>query len=1017
MSDADPFETQRDVVVPLAVELDAAGFENAEEIGRGGFGVVYRCRESELDRTVAVKVLLAHSDEDNEQRFFREQRAMGRLTGHPHIVTALHTGTTGSGHPYLVMPYHRQDSLDAMIRRRGPLSVEQGLTLGIKLAGALATAHRFGIVHRDIKPTNILLTDYGEPALTDFGIAHVSGAFETATGIITGSPAYTAPEVLAGRAPTPVSDVYGLGATLFSAVTGHAAFERRSGEQLVAQFLRITTAPIPDPREHGIPDDFSSVIERTMSAAPQDRPSAVELGEELQQIEARLGFATTEMVLYPDSDTAPGLHTRPRQSGPRAAPSADVVDGNLPAELTSFVGRRRELTAAGNLLRKFRLVTLTGMGGTGKTRLALRVAAHEHREYRDGVWLVELGELRDQSLLSDIVAAALGLRDQSARPAADTLVDYLRPRELLLVLDNCEHVVRDVAQLAGHLLQTCRSLRILATSREALAIDGEAVLRLPPLSLPDTERMTSVRDLDGFDAITLFIERAKVAVPDFTVTESNTAAIVGICQRLDGLPLPIELAAARIRALSPDQILDRLTDRYTLLTGGARTAPTRQQTLRLCIDWSYDLCTALERAVWARLSVFAGSFTLDAAETVCGYDMNDSDLLDVMTSLLDKSIVIREESGPVVRFRLLETIRSYGRLKTEEVGNHDELLIRHRDWCRDLAADAETNWISARQLDWIARLDREQPNLRAALNLCVSSSPEVGLRIANALFEFWNARSMFGEGRYWFDRLLNAHDGQPGRERAKALFANTQLANMQGDRPTAQNLVRQGRILTDRVNDPTISSYVTLAEGMHAMFTGDLPQACEDLERAAGFFTEEIDLSARVEALMMLGLAYTWQGDTAHAISKFDDVLTITRTRGESVLQGYALWAIGLALWRQHSTHDAIARLKESLRLAHSAVDQVGVTACLEALAWIAAEQDDGHRAAILLGAADALSRAVGSSSVYLPNLLDDHDACERSTRRILDPQAFTVALREGEALTFDEAVAYALDEEPESDK
>ena len=266
MANGDPLETQRDVASAVVAELTTAGFTEVHEIGRGGFGLVYRCGQPSLDRTVAVKVLTANLDEDNRARFFREQRAMGRLTGHPNIANVLHIGTTTSGRPYIVMQYHSHGSLDTRIRRHGRLELDEALRFGVKLAGALETAHRLGILHRDVKPGNILITDYDEPALTDFGIAHFAGGFETSTGILTGSPAFTAPEVLEGEEPpSAASDIYSLGATLFSAVTGHAAFERHSGEQIVAQFIRITTQPVPDLREQGIPDDVSAAIEHAMS--------------------------------------------------------------------------------------------------------------------------------------------------------------------------------------------------------------------------------------------------------------------------------------------------------------------------------------------------------------------------------------------------------------------------------------------------------------------------------------------------------------------------------------------------------------------------------------------------------------------------------------------------------------------------------------------------------------------------------------------------------------------------------
>ncbi|AWK71120.1 protein kinase [Rhodococcus oxybenzonivorans] len=1008
MADLDPLATQRAVTSSLTAELEAAGFEDAVEIGRGGFGVVYRCRQPALDRSVAVKVLTADLDDENRERFLREQRAMGRLTGHPNIVNVLGVGTTSSGRPYLVMPYYAQDSLDAMIRRQGPLSLEQVLRLGVKVAASLETAHRIGIVHRDVKPTNILLTDYGEPALTDFGIAHITGGFETATGVVTGSPAFTAPEVLAGRSPSPAADIYSLGATLFCAATGHAAVERRRGEQVVAQFIRLRSEPIPNLREQGLPGDVSAAIEQAMSAVSH-RPSAAGLGEQLQEAQSRHGFQVDDMALQSRTGERPGLYASSRSARPSAMNREDDRLGNLPAELTSFVGRRRELVETKTLLSQSRLVTLTGIGGAGKTRLALRVAAQARREFPDGVWLVELGELRDGSLLIDVVSGALGLRDQSARRVQDVLVDFLGSKQLLMVLDNCEQVVDAVAKMAETLLRTCPKLQILATSREALAVGGESVLRVPPLPVPDTDRSTSREGLSNSEAVTLFVERARTAVPGFTLTEENQAAVAGICRRLDGLPLPIELAAARLRMMSAEQILQRLSDRYALLTGGARSASTRQQTLRLCVDWSYDLCTPLEKVGWARLSVFAGSFELDAAEAICGYDLTSPSLLDVVTSLLDKSILIREGSADGVRFRLLETLRSYGREKAQASGHYDDLRTRHRNWYQQLVIDAADDWISPRQLEWIDRLEREKSNLREAMQFCASADPATGLRIADALLDFWNTRSMFREGRYWLDRLLEGADKQPTPERVKALYANSLLAETQGDVMRANELVEEARRLGNQGTDPRMSSYVTFADGLNAMFNGDIARACSLLEVSVTDFAEQKDLTVQIKAMTLLGLAYESRGDIEKAISCFEGVLAITRSRGESVHQAYALWSLGVALWRQGDLHRSAMQLQQALRLAQLANNQVSAGACLETLAWIASGEEDFHRAAVLMGATETLSRAVGGSSVYLPKLLEYHNDCEQNTRRALGTKAFDAAREEGNALLFDDAIDYAL--------
>lgn len=1017
----DPRETQRDVTLNITSELEAVGFQNAQEIGRGGFGLVYRCGQPALDRSVAVKVLTADLDDENRARFFREQRAMGRLTGHPNIVSILQVGTTASGRPYIVMPYHPQESLEAAIRSHGPLDFAEALRLGVKMAGALETAHRLEILHRDVKPANILLTDYAEPALTDFGIARISGGFETGTGTVTGSPAFTAPEVLRGDPPSLASDIYSLGATLFCAITGHAAFERHSGEQVVAQFLRITTQPVPDLREHGIPDAICAVIERAMASDPTDRPrSAAALGEEIRELQHQLGYPIDDMALQAnpqavknskmpaDRDAGDSRKPHPR------TPSRNA-NGNLPLELTSFVGRRNELAEVKKLLSTARLVTLTGIGGVGKTRLALRAAAEARRAFADGVWLVELGELRDESLLADVVASALGLRDQSTRPIEDLLVEFVAARRLLLILDNCEQVVDAAAALVETLLRACPGLHVLATSREILDISGEAVLRVPPLTVPDAQRDPSLRGLPSYDAVTLFAERAAAADSTFELTEDNRISVAKICQRLDGLPLPLELAAARLRAMSVDQVLERLTDKYEILSRSGRDVPTRQQTLRLCVDWSYELCSPREQAVWARLSIFAGSFELDAAEQICGKTVESGEFIDTIASLVDKSIVISETLASVVRFRLLETIRDYGREKLHAAEEYEALSVQHCAWYRQLAIDAEADWISPRQVGWISRLGRERPNLRAAMEFSLSDAgdPDVGLSIATALFMFWSSGGLFNEGRYWLGRILAHQTGEPTAERVKALYANSVLAEVQGDLSASHALVEEGQAMADELTDPMARALIAHAEGLLALFNEDLDRACLFLEQAVAVFGDQVELALQVGATYTLGWAHEMRGDTHRAIECYERVLATTKSHGESVYRSYALWALGVAVWRQGDNARATMVLEESLQIAHRVDDPLTAATCLETLAWIACSNHDPSRAATLMAAAEALVQSVGSSTVIFPNLSHHHDHCERAVRRALGERTFNSALRKGGNLDFAASVAYALGQRP----
>ncbi|MFC0449913.1 protein kinase domain-containing protein [Rhodococcus jostii] len=1041
MAELNSIGSRRDITLAAASELAAAGFEDPIEIGHGGFGVVYRCRQPSLRRTVAVKVLTSLLDPENLERFLREQQAMGRLSEHPNIVTILQAGATSSGLPYIVMPYHPQDSLDVRIRQDGPLGWDDTLHLGVKVAGALETAHRRDVLHRDVKPANILLTEYDEPQLTDFGIAHMAGAFETTAGTITGSPAFTAPEVLAGQSPSPASDIYGLGATLFCALTGHAPFERRSGERVVAQFLRITTEPLPDLREQDVPDDVSAAIESAMARDPNDRPpTAAAFGDQLRAAERHHDCRVDDMAVPASNNTArtdqptmaspagrPTEHSQvPRTSTLNASTTPPARDGpfvsgkrrrsgNLPLELTSFVGRRHERAEAKKMLSAYRLVTLTGIGGVGKTRLALRVATDSRRAFPEGVWLVELGEVRDTMLVTSAVFAALGLREQSADPPLTLLADYLADRRLLLVLDNCEHLVKEVASMVESLLRSCPGLRVLATSREPLGIGGEVSMRVPPLAVPDVDRSTSVGGLPRYEAVALFTERAATAVPGFDLTEDNQRVVAEICQRLDGLPLPIELAAVRLRAMSAQQILDRLTDRYRLLSVGNRGAPSRQQTLRLCIDWSYELCTPREQQLWAQCSVFAGSFELDAAEAICANDLPSADMLDVVASLVDKSILIREEPGAVVRYRLLETLRDYGREKLQTSGEYEVFRRRHRDWYEQLVQQAEAEWISPHQLEWIARLEREQPNLRDTLRFCLDDPREadVGLRIAGALFPFWLSRGLHSEGRLWLDRLLAVDDGQSSAYRVKALYADSVLAGTQGDVVAGRALLAEGDDVADQPGTSSQSALSGYAAGCMALFSGDPSRAVADYKRALTAPQEDGNPLRRIASLFGLGLAYGLLGDTVGAISCHEEILAVTERRGETVYRGRSSLAAGLALWAKGEADRATALLEQGVRLTRPVDDPAGAARCLQTLAWIEADQHHEARAAVLLGAAEGWWRSMGGPTVSFPDMLVYQEECERRTRRALGEREFKKNFHHGNALIYEDAVAYALGKKP----
>jgi non-specific serine/threonine protein kinase len=695
--------------------------------------------------------------------------------------------------------------------------------------------------------------------------------------------------------------------------------------------------------------------------------------------------------------------------------AASVIDrrvGNLPADVTSFVGRRRELADVKRLLSIARLVTLTGMGGVGKTRLALRLAADLHRGFADGVWLVELAGLQDAPLVPQTVAAALGVQDRAASRPLQTLSDFLADRQLLLVLDNCEHLVQACAVLADALLRSCPGVRIIATSRQPLGIAGEQVLAVPPLSVPGLTESRSPGGIAQYGAVSLFVARAAAVRPAFAIDSSNQSTVAQICRRLDGIPLAIELAVGRLRALSLDQLLGRLDDRYRLLTGGSRTALPRQQTLRALIDWSFELCSASEQLSWARLSVFAEGFDLAGAEWVCsGGDIAIDDVLDLLSALVDKSIVIAEERDGSVRYQLSETLREYGRDRLAEL-DQTTVRARHRDWCRDLIERAEAGWFGPNQVELFARLRLEHANLRAALSFCLTESGEsdIGLAMAGALRFYWLMTGMLVEGRHWIDGLL-AVPGNTGPVRLKALHVDAHLAIVLNDLPAARLLLDEAQTLASQLEDPSGSAYVTQVRGLASLFQGDPAGATVLLQRAGEEHRAIGDQAAAAYDQIQLALASVLLGDDRKAVGLIEDSLAATEGRRESWITSLALFALGVEACREGDHQRAASAERRSIRLRLPLYDRRNIGLNFEVLAWSAAAEGEGDRAARLFGAAQAVQQAVGTSLAALGHLARLHDHYEPVARRAIGDAAFERSRDRGLQLGFNEAVAYALGE------
>jgi serine/threonine-protein kinase PknK len=983
----DLFATQHDVGSGIASELSAAGFEDAREIGRGGYGVVYRCRQVALKRVVAVKVLTVKRDEDRA-RFVREQQAMAQLTGHPNIVPVLQVGETALGRPFLVMPYCAQGCIQQRIARLGVLEVAEVLRLGVKMAGALACAHQAQIVHRDIKPANILYTDYGEPALGDFGIARTADGFETATGVLAGSPAFIAPEILSGEGPGAASDVYGLAASLFAGLTGHAAFERHAGEGVIAQFMRIAKEPMPDLREYSIPEEAAAVVDRAMARNPADRPSALELGELIQQAQSRLGLSVAEMTLQ---DSQEGDRS-PRRS---VAPAPESTGGGrMPSRVASFVGRDTELAQLQELLSASRLVTLIGVGGVGKTTLAAHVAAELGRRFSDGVWWVELAELREGTLLTQVVAAALGVRDQMGRALREALVEFLGQRQTLVILDNCEHLIGDVAKLAEALLWDCPRLQILATSREVIDIEGEAVLRLDPLSCPTLDDDPTLRTLAGYEAVQLFVHRARAAMPGFELDAHNATAIARCCARVEGLPLAIELAAARMRAMSAEEIAEQLSDRFGLLSHGRRGALSRRQSLAACVEWSYALCAPCEQRLWCQLSVLAASFDLPTARDICGEDVPAGEFLDLLCALVDKSILIRTEHHGVARFRLLETLRDYGNGRLTD-SERLRLSRRHACWYHRLLADAEAQWFGPQQLQWVLRLTREMPNIREALQFSLTDCPATAVDMTAGLRWFWVNHAMLSEGCQWANRALAAIAAEPSVQRIRALFTAAHLTIQHGDMVTAVNWFAEARKHLEVVDDPVTRGRMNFTDGYTALLTGDVDRARHCVQQGMAA-TDDFEVQANsIGAMSWLDLI---SGDAHGALGWSEKYLALAESRDEWAVRAVAMGSTAAAHWRLGHLQLAEQLLQQAFQLSLQVNDTFALTNGLEILAWITESLHRPRQAVVLMAAAAEISRANGAplASSFVGGF---HAECERRIREQLSPEEFQNAWNEGATL------------------
>jgi predicted ATPase/DNA-binding CsgD family transcriptional regulator len=679
---------------------------------------------------------------------------------------------------------------------------------------------------------------------------------------------------------------------------------------------------------------------------------------------------------------------------------------NLPAEVTRFIGRRRELPAIAGAIERHRLVTLRGAGGVGKTRLALRVAADLRMSFTDGCWLVQLSPLQAPGLLARTVSETLGLPDEAAGDAPQVLARNLAERELLLLLDTCEHLTEACAELAALLLAAAPGLRILATSRSPLGLPDEHTVLITPLDLPAADDATAAHA----DAVTLFVDRARATAPDFALSRENTAAVAELCRRLDGIPLALELAAVRLRGMPVEEILARLSDRFRVL-GAARTSTDRHRTLRAAVSWSYELCTPAEQKLWAELSVFPGGFGLAAAEYVCGPGTGET-----LRRLTDKSVIQFSPAAAAEgdRYQLLDTMREFGAELLNAAGGAAAARVRarHRDYYLGLAERAAAGSMTAGQTAWLARLDAETANLRVALDFSFTThgGAPAGLRMMRRLLPYWLMTGQFTEGRRWHDLAFTV--APQSRDDAWAVFGAAVLAVQQGDFATGGPLLTRATSLAAARGDDDLPAHVTDARGMLAFYSGDLTAAQAEFEAAlaiderAGFGDPTALVTySRLASVCLL----TFELD--RAVKLCEECIRRCDELGEQWARGTALWTRGAARWLSGDNAAAIEDALACLRIKERLGDLHTIAMSFDLLSLCLVATGDVERAAVLHGASEKLWTLLNAPVLMGPAYAEIRKSSADTARGALGEERFDALVGQGYAVSLSVALAVARGE------
>ena len=952
-------------------------------------GEVYAAEDTVLKRKVAVKILPDEVAKDplRAERFQQEAKSIAALN-HPNIVT-IHSLEEDAGVHFLTMELVEGRTLGELISASG-MDVPAFLRLSVPMAEALTAAHEKKVVHRDLKPANIMVTGEGRIKILDFGLAKLfregsdpdvsvlETQAQTEAGIIMGTVPYMSPEQVQGRKLDHRSDIFSLGIIFYEMIAGQRPFQGNSSADMISSILRDTPNPVR-------PDEIERIVRQCLMKNPDERyQTAREIYNDLR--------ALMETVL-----------------SSRSTAVTKTPSHNIPALLTKFVGRERELNELTALLATSRLVTITGVGGAGKTRLSMEAAIRSLKNFSDGIWQVNLAPVQTSDLIESALAAVLEVTEESNRPLLESVVSSLQNKNMLLLFDSCEHVLDEAAGVIETILRSVPGVRVLATSRESLNVDGEKVWIVPSLSLPDSEDGLSVENASQFDSVQLFLERAVASDPRFRLTDSNLDSVVNICRRLDGIPLAIELAAVRIKAMSVNEIHKRLDDCFKILSSGSRASLQRHQTLRAAVDWSYDLLDRAERILFCRLACFSGGFDLEAAESVCrGVEISADDILEHLARLVDKSLVVLERNEEEnVRYRLLEPLRQYAIEKLGDGNEEGTLRLQHYEYFVNLADRAYRERIELSTY-WLERLEREHDNLRMALRWASENSEDGGLRLAGALAWFWHLHSHFTEGRQNLRRFLNRNQNRTF-ELARVLWGASTLALHQGENQEARRFAEETVSIWRELGDKKELALALESIGWSVWFGGDYQAAYDAFEEALEIHRQMGDERLINRAILNICqvLVSEWRVDEAEPLAQ-KALETATVHNEPRDIHNAHHYLADCALIRG-DVKDAEKKYAASLQAAITYGDRFEMMFEVEGVAMALAGQGRIIKALRLEGAADAERDALKANfTISFWEALKKRYLIPAETKA--GPETTQREKQAGKKMSLEKAMQYALD-------